>query len=145
MAYADFDYYCNVFLGKFIDGENFSRLAERASDYIRGVTRGVSDSVGARDARGFEAVQKAVCAVAEVLFDEERIVERGFSGGEGVVSETVGNWSRTFRDPAVSSAEIKFIADRKAEAVRIYLAGVPCFRGVFGVTSFPCLHRAGIR
>lgn len=139
MGYADYDYYINVFLGKSIGGEDFPRLAERASDYVRGVTRGISDTVGGRGGR--DALQKAVCAVAEVFFDEERLVERGFSGGAALASETVGSWSRSYRDPAVSDSEIKLLADRKWEAVRVYLAGVPCFQDLFGVRSYPCLHR----
>lgn len=141
MTYADFEFYVNAFHGKDIGMEDFPRVAEKASDYVRGVTRGLSDRVPGADPRCGEALRKAVCAAAEVFLLEERLAERGFSGKAAVASETVGNWSRSYRDPAVSSGEVKFLDDKKREVVRTYLEAAPCFRGVFGVQSFSCLHK----
>lgn len=142
MAYADFDFYCNSFLGNAIEEDNFPRLAEHASDFIRGLTRGVSDSIGVLDLKERDALRKATCAVAEVCLQEENILKWGFSSELPVASETVGNWSRAYRDPTVSHSQVMTITERKREAVRIYLAGLPRFKEVFGTVSFPCFHRA---
>lgn len=144
-AYIDYDFYRNVFLGNSISQEDFPRLSERASDYVRGVTQGLSDTVGDHDHGCRDAVQKAVCAVAEVLQDEENMNARGFSGEAVVSSESVGDWSRSYRDPSVSGSAVKYINSRKQEAVQLYLRAQPCFRDLFGVQSFSCLHKSGRR
>lgn len=145
MSYADYDYYLNVFLGKSIKAEDFPRLSERASDYVRGVTHGLSDTVGDHDHGCRDAVQRAVCAVAEVLQDEENMNSRGFSGEAVVSSESVGSWSRSYRDPSVSGSTVEYINQRKQEAVQLYLRAQPCFRVLFGVQSFSCMHTSGRR
>lgn len=143
--YADYDYYCNVYLGNSISPEDFPRLSERASDYVRGATRGLSDKVGDHDHGCMDAVQKVTCAIAEILQDEANMNARGFSGEAVVSSETVGNWSRSYRDPSVSSSTVEYINQRKQEAIRTYLEALPCFKELFGVQSFSCLHKSGRR
>ena len=68
MAYADYDFYLNTYFGNAVSEEDFPRLSERASDYVRAATRGISDTV---DGWQMDAVKKASCAVADALLDEE--------------------------------------------------------------------------
>lgn len=138
--YADYDFYLNCYYGNAIGVEDFPRLSERASDYIRAATQGISDRV---DGWQSEAVKKASCAIADVLLDEEIMTASAFSGGQAVSSETVGSWSKSYRSPTVSAAEVEYIGSRKTEAVMLHLGGLPAFAGIFKVRSYKCLHRRG--
>lgn len=133
MAYADYDFYINVYLGNTIAPEDFPRLAERASEYVYSVTNGLSEKVSGRD---MEAAQKAVCAVAEVLLDEEIMIASAFSGGANVSSETAGSWSKRYSSASLSNAQMENIASRKRKALLLYLGGVPAFCGIFKVRSY---------
>ncbi|MDE7242772.1 MAG: hypothetical protein K2O18_02175 [Oscillospiraceae bacterium] len=120
---ADFDFYCNVFLGRLIPEENFSGLAGKAADFIRfavGPWQPSSD-------QDRLALLKAVCAVAEILQDEEQ------SGS--FAKETVGDYSVSYQSSSLSPER------RKLDAIKIYLSGVPALAGLFRVRSFPCSHR----
>lgn len=136
MAYADYDFYLNVYLGNVIAPEDFPRLSERASEYIYSVTKGLAEKVSGRD---MEAVQKAVCAVAEVLLDESIMTASAFSGETTVSSETVGSWSKSYSSPSLSSAQTENIAARKREAILLYLADIPAFARIFQVRSYRCM------
>ena len=137
--YADYDFYLNEYLGNAISPEDFPRLSERASDYVRAATSGISDTV---DGWQLEAVKKASCAVAEVLLDEGIMTASLYSGEQAVSSEAVGGWSRSFRGPALSAAEVEFNNNRKRDALLLYLGNLPAFAPLFRVRSYPCPHRA---
>lgn len=137
--YADYDFYLNEYFGDAISPEDFPQLSERASDYVRAATRGISDTV---DSWQLEAVKKCACAVADVLLDESIMTANVYSGEQAVSSETVGGWSRSYKPPSVSSAEAAFHADRKRDALLLYLGNLPAFAPVFRVRSYRCTHRA---
>ena len=137
--YADYDFYLHVYYGDVIAEEDFPRLSDRASDYIRAATEGISDTV---DGWQMEAVKKASCAVAEVLLDEGIMTASLYSGEQAVSSEAVGGWSRSFRGPALSAAEVEFNNNRKRDALLLYLGNLPAFAPLFRVRSYPCPHRA---
>lgn len=134
--YADYDFYLNSYFGSLIAEEDFPRLSERASEYVRAVTGGISDKVDGAD---LEAVKKASCAVAEVLLDEGSMSAAVFSGGQSVASEAVGGWSRSFKAPALSAAEVEYLGSRKREAIVLYLGNLPAFAPLFKVRSYRCL------
>ena len=136
--YADYDFYLNAYFGNAISEEDFPRLSERASDYIRAVTGGVSDRV---DGWQQEAVKKASCAVADILLDEEIMTASAYSGEQTVSSETVGGWSRSYKSATVSAADMQVIDSRKRDALLLYLGNLPAFAPIFKVRSYPCLHR----
>lgn len=138
MAYADYDFYLNSYYGNAIAEEDFPRLSERASDYIRAAAGGLSDTVGGWQ---MEAVKKASCAVADVLLDEEIMTASAFSGEQAVTSESVGSWSRSCRAASLASADVEYIGQRKQEALLLYLGHLPAFANVFKVRSYRCLHR----
>ncbi len=137
--YADYDFYLNTYFGNAILEEDFPRLSERASDYVRAATEGVSDKV---DGWQLEAVKKASCAIADVLLDEEIMTASAYSGEQAVSSETVGAWSRSYKATAISATEVEFNEKRKRDALLLYLGNLSAFKPVFRVRSYPCLHRA---
>ena len=92
------------------------------------------------DGRQLEAVKKASCAIADVLLDEEIMTASVYSGGAQVSSETVGGWSRSYRAPTLSAAEVENIRSRKADALVMYLGGLQAFAPLFKVRSYQCLH-----
>lgn len=140
MACADYDFYLNSYFGNAISEEDFPRLSERASDYVRAATSGLSDTV---DGQSLEAVKKASCAVADVLLDEEIMTAGAFSGEQAVSSETVGGWSRSYRSASLASADLEYIEKRKRDALLMYLGCLPAFAPVFKVRSYQCLHQRG--
>lgn len=85
MAYADFQYYKDTFLGNAIEEVDFPRLSLRASEYIDAHTGGVIPRLSAIP----EEVQKATCAVAEKIQTYESEAE--------VASESVGSYSVTYK------------------------------------------------
>lgn len=137
--YADYDFYLNTYFGGAITEEDFPRLSERASGFVRAVTEGLSDTV---DGWQLEAVKKASCAVAEALLDESIMTAAVYSGEQAVSSETVGGWSRSYKAPSISTAEVEFNEKRKRDALLLYLGNLPAFAPVFRVRSYPCQHRA---
>lgn len=137
MAYADYDFYLNTYFGNAVPEEDFPRLSERASDYVRAATRGISDTV---DGWQLEAVKKASCTIADVLLDEEIMTAGAFSGEQTVSSETVGGWSRSYRAASLASADVEYIEKRKRDALLLYLGNLPAFAPLFRVRSYPCIH-----
>jgi len=137
LAYCDYDFYRNVYLGNAISAEDFPQLSERASDYIRAATKGISDTV---DGGQLEAVKKCTCAVADVLLDESIMTASVYSGKAQVSSETVGPWSRSFKTVSLSGTEVEHIRARKVDAIMLYLGGLAAFSGLFLVRSYPCVH-----
>ena len=84
MAYADYAFYKNSYLGNAVAEADFDRLSLRAGEYIDFITKG--QAAGYEDKENY--LKKACCAVAEVWQKNEE-------GGE-VSGESVGPWSRTY-------------------------------------------------
>lgn len=71
MAYTDFEFYATTYHGNVVPEADFPRIADRASDFLDVITfdrlvDGLPD-----DERAKTKVQKAVCAVAEKLYELE--------------------------------------------------------------------------
>ena len=106
MAYADYTYYTESFLGTAIAQADFPRLALRASDFLDYYTQGKAES--ATDEKTVDALAKACCAVSEQMQADEQakaVAAKAASaalaaaGGE-VKSETVGSWSQSYTTSA---------------------------------------------
>lgn len=136
MAYADYEFYTSTYYGNVIAEEDFPRLAARASDYVYAYTQGISDKANGRD---LEAVQKATCAVAEAMLDEEIMQASAFSGGQAVSSESVGSWSRSYAKGGVDNTSIEYIEKRKRDALLLYLGNLAAFAPAFRVASYRCV------
>lgn len=117
MAYADFDYYTDTYLGSAIAEADFPRLAARASVVIDQLTynRAAAVITADEDADMIDKVQMATCAVAE----EWQLIEQDAANGAGVVqSERVGQHSVTY---ALSHDAARSAGDRCIAAASLYL------------------------
>lgn len=139
MAYADYDFYINKYYGDQIDSDDFQKFAERASDYVYGFTQGLSDNVTKLKTR--EQVQKATCAIAELLHDEYKISSKAFSSEAIISSETVGSHSVSYGNANISQEEVDYLNGKKLDALRLYLGNLPEFARLFRTRSYPCTHR----
>lgn len=71
MAYTTFTFYENTYHGNVVPAEDFDRIADRASDFLDVITFDrLADGLPS-DERAATKVQKAVCAVAEKLYELE--------------------------------------------------------------------------
>lgn len=71
MAYADFEFYATTYHGNVVPEADFPRIADRASDFLDVITFDrLADGLPS-DERAATKVQKAVCAVAEKLYELE--------------------------------------------------------------------------
>lgn len=125
-----FDFYRNTFGGCALREEEFCRLAPRAERFVRNALRGRWDAVSLQDP---DALLCAVCAVAEILLDEESAFT------SSIEKESVGDYAVTYRTGSTQQAAL--LERRKTAALQLYLAGVPALAGLFAVKSFPCSHR----
>ena len=136
MIYADYDYYCNVYLGTNIEYENFPRLALRASRFLDYATMG-------RTAKhhDLDAVKLACCALADdyqTIETARTLANKSLSSAAGtdeageLQSQSVGSWSKTYHSGG-SSAKEAISATESAQAAlmntaQMYLAGTGLLR-----------------
>lgn len=129
MAYADYEYYTDTYLGTAIQEADFPRLSLRASGFLDYYTQG--RSVQNSD---LDALKMACCAVAEQYqaIDAAQVLAQKAlsasldSGGE-LQSQSVGSWSKTYRSGG-DSAQQALSSVQTAQAalgsvVQQYLAG----------------------
>ena len=132
-----YDFYANVFFGGSIPSEDFPRLAARAAAFVDGMCGGLCRIVPEQD---WPQLMFAVCAVADILHAEELMTRRAFSAGRDVASETVGDYSVSYANGALSGTETAFLDMKKREALKLYLSAVPALQNLFSVRSFLCSH-----
>ena len=146
MAYADFDYYKNTYLGVSILEADFPRLSLRASSFLDYYTQGrASKNVD------LDALKMACCAVAEqyqaidaaqALANKSLSAALSNSNGE-LQSQTVGSWSKTYRISGDSAAQATNAATSArnllSSTAAQYLAGTNLlYRGRCGCVSAYC-------
>ncbi len=110
MAYADFTYYEDTYMGVAIASSDFPRLALRASEQIDRITY----QRAASDIDNEDAIKMATCAVAEIIQE----IEEGGAGG--IKSERIGDNSVSYGENSAKAqaAEVQF-----QNAAAIYLGG----------------------
>ena len=107
MAYADFEYYANTYLGTAIEYNDFSRLSLRASAFLDYYTQGRA----AKNAE-LDALKMCCCAIAEQYqyidtakaLAQKSITPSLENNGE-LQSQTVGSWSKTYRSGGDSAQQ----------------------------------------
>lgn len=137
MSYADFEFYTTEYLGDVIAEADFPRLALRASAFLDYYTRGK-----AAKTPDLSALKMACCAVAEryVLIDAaDKSANAAITAaeGQGLQSQTVGSWSRTYRVGGETAAAALDAAGGAraslAAAAMMYLSGTGLiYRGCCG-------------
>ena len=71
MTYTDFEFYITTYHGNVVPESDFPRLADRASDFLDVITFDRLVDGLPSDERAAAKVQKAVCIVAEKLYELE--------------------------------------------------------------------------
>lgn len=100
MAYADFGYYQDFFVGKLItDLEAFRTLAERASEYVDMVTFHRINTDILKDKFTENLIKKCTCAIAEAyyIYDITQSNDGNITGNKN--SESIGQYSVSWANP----------------------------------------------
>lgn len=158
MAYVDFEFYTAKYYGDAVPQESFQKYAERASDRIDQITFDRLVDGFPEDERAKTKVQKAVCAVADAIYQIDQIRkasmetvgtvkrEDGTVTGRAVSSVSSGSESISYvTGTSGTNSDIYSQAamDKKVENLLIlqvatdYLAGVMDKKGI-------CLLYAGL-
>lgn len=124
MTYADWAYYKTDYLGEAIGEAAFPRLALRASERIDALTEGRAAAYYENVAT--EPLQKAACAVAEMLHQlegENALVGGNSSRNNAVLTEITGKYHVQYAAPInTANAEGKRLLDAMLmEAASAYL------------------------
>lgn len=124
MAYADYEYYTNTYLGTTIQEADFPHLALRASSFLDYYTQG-----RAAQSKELDALKMACCAVAEQyqsigLARQAALNALKNSANAGAAgelqSQSVGTWSKTYRSGGESAQQ----AAMAAQSTQASLAAV---------------------
>ena len=76
MAYTDYAFYKNEYHGDVVPETDFPKYADRASDRVDEITFDrLADGLSS-DSRANKKVQKAVCSVAEALYQIDSVKKR---------------------------------------------------------------------
>lgn len=100
MAYADFGYYQDFFLGKLItDMEQFRTLSERASEFVDMVTFYRINTDILKDKSIEKLIKKCTCAIAEAyyIYDITQLNGDIITGAK--TSEEIGQYSVSWANP----------------------------------------------
>jgi hypothetical protein len=94
MAYADYDFYTESYYGNVVPKADFDRLAARASDFIDTLTfDNLVDGLPA-DKRSQKRIKKAVCSLAELMYQIELAEKNAISqSSAGATDTNVGHKS----------------------------------------------------
>lgn len=94
MAYADYDFYTTSYFGSVVPEADFDRLAARASDFIDTLTfDNLVDGLPA-DKRSQKRIKKAVCSLAELMYQIELAEKNAISqASAGATDTNVGHKS----------------------------------------------------
>ena len=121
MAYADYAYYTNTYLGTAIAEDEFPRLSLRASTFLDYYTQGRASKNSTLD-----ALKMACCAIAEqyqaietaqALAQKSLFTALNSAGSGELQSQTVGGWSKTYRSGGESAAQAISASQTSKEAL----------------------------
>lgn len=94
MAYADYEFYTTSCFGSVVPETDFSRLAERASDFVDTMTFDrLVDGLPTNE-RSQKRIKKAVCSLAELMYQIELAEKNAINQASANLTDTnVGNIS----------------------------------------------------
>lgn len=158
MAYADYQFYTEKYYGDTVPESDFPKYAERASDRIDSITFDRLVNGFPEEERAVTKVKKAVCAVADALYQIDRIKKSSMESvgtvtrEDGtVVSKTVssissGSESISYATGSFGGAESIYgqaAVDKKVESVLLYQVATEYLYGVTDKKGI-CLLYAGL-
>ena len=95
MAYADYDFYTESYYGNVVPEADFDRLAARSSDFIDTLTfDNLVDGLPA-DKRSQKRIKKAVCSLAELMYQIELAEKNATNAAVGGTSTVIGSGGST--------------------------------------------------
>lgn len=95
MAYADYDFYTTSYFGSVVPEADFSRLAERASDFVDTMTFDRLVDGLPTDERSQKRIKKTVCSLAELLYQIELAEKNAANAAASGTSTTIGSGGST--------------------------------------------------
>lgn len=95
MAYADYEFYTTSYFGSVVPEADFPRLAERASDFVDTMTFDrLVDGLPTNE-RAQKRIKKAVCSLAELMFQIELAEKNATNAAASGASTTIGSGGST--------------------------------------------------
>lgn len=158
MAYADYQFYTTTYYGDTVPESDFPKYAERASDRIDSITFDRLVNGFPEEERAVTKVKKAVCAVAEALYQIDQIKkasmesvgtvtrEDGTVVSKAVSSVSSGSESISFATGSSGNTESIYgqaAIDKKVESVLLYQIATEYLSGVTDKKGI-CLLYAGL-
>lgn len=158
MAYADYQFYTTTYYGDTVPESDFPKYAERASDRIDSITFDRLVNGFPEEERAVTKVKKAVCAVADALYQIDQIKkasmetvgtvtrEDGTVVSKSVSSISSGSESISFATGSSGNTESIYgqaAIDKKVESVLLYQVATEYLSGVTDKKGI-CLLYAGL-
>lgn len=158
MAYADYKFYTEKYYGDTVPETDFPKYADRASDRIDAITFDRLVNGFPEEERSVTKVKKAVCAVAEALYQINQIKkasiesvgtvtrEDGTVVSKAVSSISSGSESISFATGSSGGTESIYgqaAIDKKVESVLLYQVATEYLSGVTDKKGI-CLLYAGL-
>lgn len=158
MAYADYQFYTTTYYGDTVPESDFPKYAERASDRIDSVTFDRLVNEFPEEERAVTKVKKAVCAVADALYQIDQIKKASMETVGTVTREDGTVVSKSVSSISSGSESISFSAgssggsesiygraavDKKVESVLLYQVATEYLYGVTDKKGI-CLLYAGL-
>lgn len=157
MAYADYQFYTEKYYGDTVPESDFPKYAERASDRIDSITFDRLVSGFPEEERAVTKVKKAVCAVADVVYQIDQIKkasmetvgtvtrEDGTVVSKAVSSVSSGSESISYASggSGISNIYSQAALDKKVESVLLYQVATEYLSGVTDKKGI-CLLYAGL-
>lgn len=95
MAYADYEFYTTSYFGSVVPETDFPRLAERASDFVDTMTFDRLVDGLPKNERSQKRIKKAVCSLAELLYQIELAEKNAANAAASGTSTTIGTGGST--------------------------------------------------
>lgn len=152
MAYADYQFYTGKYYGDTVPESDFQKYAERASDRIDAITFDRLVNGFPEEERAATKVKKAVCAVADALYQIDQIKKTSMESIGTITREDGTVVSKAVSSVSSGSESISYVTgfsggtesiyeqaavDKKVESVLLYqvaaeyLSGVTDSKGIF--------------
>ena len=90
MAYADYEFYTTSYFGSVVPETDFPRLAEKASDFVDLITSDRLANGLPTDERSQKRIKKAVCSLAEKMYQIELAEKNATNAAMSGTSTTIG-------------------------------------------------------
>lgn len=95
MAYADYEFYTTSYFGSVVPETDFPRLAEKASDFVDLMTSDRLANGLPTDERSQKRIKKAVCSLAELMYQIELAEKNATNAAASGISTTIGSGGST--------------------------------------------------